>query len=152
MSKIKFLTALVLGLLLINIGLVFLVFFNKPPHPKFKKGEGPRAYIIEELNLDEAQIEQYNALIEAHKATFKTLNQKVEKIRFEVYTGITNGQTIVERDSLIQQLGDYQEAIERLHSAHFSDLKAICRADQEEAFTALMGEVADLLQPPKRKE
>lgn len=152
MSKTKFLTALVLGLLLINVGLVAMVLFNEPPPPKFKKGEGPRAYIIEELNLDEAQVDEYNALIEEHKTAFKALNQKVEKIRFEVYTGITNGQTIAERDSLIDQLGDYQEAIEQLHCAHFSDLKVVCREDQQEAFSVLMGEVVGLLQPPKIKK
>ena len=57
MSKIKLLTLAVVGLLIVNVGLLTFLFMNKPMRPPGRGGqgnEGPKSLIIEKLDFDKA--------------------------------------------------------------------------------------------------
>ena len=99
MSKIKLLSIAVIGLLVLNLGIVGFLFLRKPlmPHerpngrPPFES-PGPQNEIIASLHFDSIQVRQYEILIDEHRESIKALN--------EVYTK-QSGMLYVTRYSLL---------------------------------------------------
>lgn len=62
MNRTKLLTIAVIGLLLLNLGVLGMMFLSKPPHPPMPpemhggpRPDGPKQIIIDRLHLDAAQ-------------------------------------------------------------------------------------------------
>ena len=145
MTKTKFLTVLSLVLLLINLFLIAWMAYHKPPHPP--SGEGPKDYIIAQLGLDEHQIDRYETLIAAHREQQQVLNQSIQNTRQKIYELLTKEERNNEEEVLIVKLGELKAQVERLNWEHFSDLKAICTAEQQAKFEQLALELAKLMRP-----
>ena len=81
MSKSKLLSIAVIGLLVINLGILAFLFTRKPPNPP-KDGpgrsqEGPKKIIIERLHFDKDQAAQYEQIIKEHQEAIKSLDQQI---------------------------------------------------------------------------
>lgn len=146
MNKLKFLTIASITLLLINLLLVGFIVLR----PLWKKKNiGPKDYIVKRLNLNEAQIKQYDVWIEAHQNKRKELNKKIIKNRQLLYQQlVTNTPEIPNR--FIDELGMIQQELEILHWKHFQDLKLLCTEDQLKEFNLLVDELAILFASKKR--
>lgn len=149
MSKMKLLSIAVIGLLILNLGIVGFLFFSKPlrPHdrpngrPPFERVK-PQKEIIERLHFDSDQVRQYEILIEAHQASIRALNDSIRNVKSMLYL-MLNAENISDKDSLIETLGSLQEGIERIHYDHFAKVKKLCRADQLSDFEELTTRLAD---------
>jgi periplasmic protein CpxP/Spy len=149
MSKMKLLSIAVIGLLILNLGIVGFLFFSKPlrpldrpnGRPPFERIK-PQNEIIEGLHFDSDQVRQYEILIEEHQVSIRTLNDSIRNVKSMLYL-MLNAENISDKDSLIETLGSLQKGIERIHYEHFAEVKKLCRADQlsdfEELTTRLAG-------------
>lgn len=153
MSKLKLLSIAVIGLFVINIGIVGFLLMKKPPMPRGGRPpmgqdgrppmnqEGPKKMIIERLHFDNQQVAAYEKLIEAHQASVKLLSDSVKIAKNNLYQSLQS-ETFTGKDSLVSQLGALQRQIELLHYNHFTDLKKICQLDQMSYYNELTKELA----------
>ena len=117
MNKTRFLTILVGLLALLNtLSLVALWKRPTPPHH-----EGPRQTIIERLQLDAAQVEAYDILIEKHRADIRQKDAEMADARQALYHQL-QGNDWSKNDSLLAEIGRLQIAVEQIHLAHFQNI------------------------------
>jgi Spy/CpxP family protein refolding chaperone len=150
MNKTKLLTIAVVGLLILNLGMMALFLFNgKPPqHQGGPEGEGPKKIIIERLNFDEGQQKQYEGIITEHRSKTKELNKRSRELHDELYSLLKNNaidKTI--SDSLIKTITENQKAKEDLNFDHFQKIKAICKDGQIENFSDFVLDLTHLFGP-----
>lgn len=153
MSKIKLLSIAVIGLLIINIGIITCLVIMNPPHhtedkPPMKQDE-PKNMIINILNFNEAQIVEYFNLIEKHKASIKLLDDSIKLIKHNLYQTLNN-KTFEDKDSLINYLNKLQKQIELIHYQHFAEIKNLCKPNQLEAYKNLTNELGRFFSPTKK--
>jgi hypothetical protein len=132
MNKLNVISALAIGLLVINIILIGFNYWPKPP-----RGEGPRNEIIQRLQLDEQQITTYDTLIQQHRKAIRQLDADMLTIKKELYAQLTKPQDSLLTDSLLSLLASKQLAIESVHFAHFKDIHSLCKPTQEDLFVEL---------------
>ncbi|CAA6799369.1 MAG: Unknown protein [uncultured Aureispira sp.] len=109
-----------------------------------KNDNAPKTYILNQLNLDEEQVAQYDGLIGAHQKKRRVLNEKIMALRKELYPVALKGGDVSKKDTLLAQLNSAHQDLELLHLGHFEQLKKICRIDQRENFDVLVDELTHL--------
>ena len=89
MSKIKLLTIAVIGLFLLNAGIITFMLLRNPPGPGVGRPplhkEAPREAIIQMLHFDKEQSDQYKELIDQHQASNQvtsTIKSRKQKMNF----------------------------------------------------------------------
>lgn len=145
MSRVKTLSFIAIGMMVINLAILVFLFAKKPGQPK---REGPRKMVIEMLHLDKSQVAQYDELINQHKKEIEIAQEKLMGAKNKLFNSLRSDEEGSDQDALIQEIGALQIEIEQIHYAHFQQLKAICKPDQLKAFDELCLEIARLFAPP----
>ena len=143
MNRTRFLTLMVAGLILLNLGTLAFFRWGKMPPPR---PEGPRRAIIERLHFDDAQVAEYEKLIAAHRAAIDKKEGEIRSSKEALYELLRNDD-LSSADSLIARIGAVQQDMERIHFNHFKDIKALCKGDQVGLFKELAGDLADYFNP-----
>ena len=154
MSKIKLLSIAVVGLLLVNAGILAFLFFRQPSQPPMDgpgrpgpgAGEGPKRIIIERLHFDAEQITQYEKLIAEHRKQISELDKEIRQTKNNLYSTLASTSPM-SKDSLETRLGEIQKQIESTHYNHFADIKKLCKPEQTENFNELTKELARFFAP-----
>ncbi|MDI1355846.1 MAG: hypothetical protein PSX36_13065 [bacterium] len=145
MNKVRFLSIVVIALLLSNALLIGFIVMRKPPG-------GPRDLIIKKLHLDAQQIKAYEPLIQWHQSEIKKTQDQMMSLKNQLYSGLISPAKLSVKDSLIKEINNLQVRMEYIHYKHFEDIHRLCRPDQEEAFKELSLEIARLFSPRPGKE
>ncbi len=148
MNKVKFLTIVIVGLLISNIALVGFLVLKKPDHPKHL---GPRNIIIEKLGFDENQEKAYDKLIAWHRDEITKTEKDIMLLKNKLYSNLSVDTQSNTKDSLINELSKVQIKIENIHYKHFEDIKQLCHDDQKQAYINLTTEIASLFAHPPIK-
>lgn len=136
-----------IGLLVfLNLVLMAFLFFGKPKHPKHK---APKDIIIEKLNFDKNQQEDFKLLIVDHSTKAKELQNQIANYKTQLYKEINYSTKY--NDSISRLIGEKFEELEKLHYNHFIGIKNICREDQKESFKDLAEQLHTIFRPAKRK-
>jgi len=151
MNKKKVFNGLVVLLILINIIALGYTLIGKKPieglHPT------PKVIVIEKLDFDKHQKEQYFRLIEKHHEEMVDLRMEMKSAKNTLFENLAS--EAANKDSLIAIVNGVHLKIETLHYQHFEDIKRICRVDQLDNFRALSSELAHIFGPqrpaPNRK-
>jgi hypothetical protein len=145
MNKLKLLSIVIVGLLVVNLLLVLTLVMRKPhPNP-----EGPKKLIIEKLHFDDAQIKAYDQMVEWHRSEIRKSDEQILNLKKVLYSHLNEEIDQHTKDSLIAQIANVQITIERTHYKHFEDIKKLCKPDQQKDFEQLTQEIADLFGRPK---
>src|SRR5829696_5446332 len=115
MNNVKYLMGLVIGLCVINIGLMaFVLFRTAPPShpPGIPPEDRPRQLIIEKLGLDKEQVLQYDRLITSHRESVRQLDGKIMNAKNQLYRTLVTDASV--KDSLIDQLSALQRQVETI--------------------------------------
>lgn len=152
MDKMRLLTLAVIGLLLLNFGLLGFLFLKKerqPEHNPRPPHEEPKYIIIRKLRLDEAQKAAYQGLIDEHRSKVTVLNRQNLELKNELYVLLRaeKPDTMV-ASALIHKIGRKQEALEHINFEHFRQIRALCKPEQVAAFDSLAKELAGIFAPP----
>jgi protein CpxP len=150
MTRTRLLSFAVVVLVLLNMTTLGVLFFRKPPHPEHGKHEGPKAIIIERLKFDAGQVALYEALIRDHRGKIDELDKRMMELRGRLYD-VNDPQSA---DSIIYLIGETQGDIERVHTDHFSRIRALCRPDQLPLFDGMTKDLAGYFRsgPPPPRE
>jgi hypothetical protein len=132
---------LIIGLIVLNIGVVIFFLLNKRPHSP----HGPREKIINILSLNDEQINSFDNLIESHQEKRHVLSDNIQEAKKEVYKNILDKGN--DQDSLLEVLGKKYIALEKLHIQHLNDIKKILSKDQIPAFKRFFKHVDRVFHP-----
>lgn len=150
MTRTRLLSISVVVLVLLNIATLGVLTLREAPHPEHREHEGPKAIIIERLKFDDGQVASYEELIRDHRSRIDELDKHMMELRGRLYE-VNYGQSA---DSIIYLIGEKQGEIERVHTDHFSRIRALCRPEQLPLFDALTKDLAGYFRPgpPPPKE
>lgn len=145
MNKDTFYRIIIAGLLISNVLLV--IFALNPSRPRGFDPDRPRNIIIGRLKLDDEQVRLYDVLIQAHRAEIAAKDREIMRCKSALYEYLAQDKGPAPLDSLSEQIGELQQEIEKIHYAHFSEIRALCRPDQLPAFDALSRDIAGIFNP-----
>ena len=145
MDKIKLLTYSVIGLLLLNVGIIVFLFFSRPNRNPEGNQRRHKEFISEKLHFDANQNEKYESIIPIYKDKIDSLDAINRKLKSGLYSQlklqVVNSAI---KDSIITLFLANQKQIEELHFKHFLDIKNICKASQLQYFNALTQELGKM--------
>jgi periplasmic protein CpxP/Spy len=152
MNRTKLLTIVVIGLLILNLGMLCMMFLNKQPNSfppaHGPKGDGPKMVIIERLHFDELQQKQYQLLIDEHMDKTQELHKASRQMHDDIFSLLKEDNIDKQKtDTLVQQIADNQKAIELLNLDHFQKIKALCKPEQVKYFNDLAEDLGHLFAP-----
>lgn len=151
MEKTKLLTIAVIGLLLLNMGILGFLFFapHPPKGPEGMQQRHPEKMVIHRLQLDDTQQQAYRKLIEAHRAAMEQLRSDSRAIRKQYY-GLLAESSIdnTKVDSLRQLIARNQMRIDSVNFEHFEAIKDLCNPEQKIAFNGLVDDLMRAFMPP----
>lgn len=139
MNKIRLLSFLALALFLTNIGLLVFIYNGSNNNSKEK---GPRNIIIKKLSFSVDQVAQYDKLIEQHRKEIRTVEESIRNTKKQLYITLKSDTAVVANIQYLDELGKLQMKIERIHYAHFLDIKKLCETNQLPAFNLLTEELS----------
>jgi hypothetical protein len=149
MNKNRLLIFLIAGLLISNILLVVFMMKGRgsghhpPPHHR-----SPREVIIERLHFDEAQVQQYETLIQEHRKNLRNEDEALLNIKTTLYSNLKTKENKTVTDSLINAMMAIQNKIEHIHYSHFENIKKLCKPEQLKYFNHLATELSRIFGPP----
>lgn len=148
LALIGFLTMLVL-----NIGLIVTIWIIFPPAqlPQFN-ADRPRVqrFLERELNLDQQQRQQIQALRRKHMAATRPLMTSIRSQRTKFMQSLqstdkpTNPRQI---DSLSTEIGRLHAEMERINYRHFQQISDLLRPEQRQRFYQIIQQTAGRPRP-----
>ncbi len=149
MNKVKLLSYISVGLLVINISILCFMFLGKPKH------HGPpnvRDEVIEKLELNDNQILIYDELIHWHQTEIMKAETEMLRIKMQLYGGLAKGFDECAKDSLIAEIAKIDIEIENIHYQHFQDIRDLCSESQKVEFEKLVLQIAKHFRPVMKKK
>lgn len=145
MNKYKFLILVIIGLLLSN-GVLFFMLIKSHQ----RKG-GPKNIIIDKLHFDKEQIKNYEVYIQQHRKATNDNEETMNKLRSNLFKQLKYEQDTAKVDSLILIIAKQQYIAEKINYNHFLEIKRLCKPAQQKDFDELTNEIAHLFSPKRRK-
>ena len=131
MSKSKFFKLIILGLLISNAIVVFMLINGRD------KKNGHKNIIIEKLHFDKKQIKNYESYIQQHRKAINENEITMNKLRSELYQQLKHQQDTSKVDSIISIIANQQIIAENINYNHFLEIKKLCKPSQKEDFNEL---------------
>lgn len=152
MEKSKLLSVAVIGLLILNFGILGFIFIHKQGPPMHGDrppgGPEPKRIIIERLHFDSEQQKQYEALIDVHRKKTRELNDQSRQLHEDLFSLLANDSTSTQKaDEIIFRISENQKEMDHLNYDHFSDIKKLCKPEQLKDFDNLALELAEIFAP-----
>jgi len=152
MDKFKLLTYSVIGLVILNIGIISFLYLSSPNSKRNDLGRKPKDIIIEKLHFDSNQIKKYENIIKVYRNSIDSLNNNNRDIKAELYAQLKQPTVNTNiKDSLIQLTLVNQKRIEEANFKHFQDIKNLCTKSQLEAYNSLTEELEKLFSNQNRR-
>ncbi len=145
MNKSKFLILLIIGLLISN-GVLFFILIKE------QQGKGgPKNFIIDKLHFDKEQIEKYEECIQHHRKAINDNEATMNKLRSNLFEQLKYQQDSSKVDSLTSVIAKQQYAAEKINYNHFLEIKTLCKPSQQKDFNELTNEITNLFSSKERK-
>ena len=151
-----YLAATVIILIILNLGILTMLWINKPNHPKFPNHIADRpneqehigSLLKEELSFTDEQIEKYLDLRKINQEQMSGLDNEIRDLKRQMFNKvILENSDLPISDSLLSMILDKQGQIEKLTYQHFLDLNQLCDSEQQNKLQLL---IHRLLPPPGR--
>lgn len=150
MNKITLLTVAVVGLLLLNAGLLVFMFTKRPPMgPPRGEGKGSAAgVIIEKLKLDAQQQLQFAALRKQHRDQMEKIQEEDRESHRNYFELLKQDNPDHQKaDSLATLISEHNKQIQQVTFNHFEQLRKICTAEQKQLFDSSIDEIIRMMMP-----
>jgi len=141
-------------LLLMNIGLILMLWLRPMPHqiprkdmpPPPRKAEG---FLVKALNLDEQQRADLKKLRDDHFTETRRIHEEARKSKRAMFDALVSSTL----DTLSAQghVDDYANQMKKIDEAliqHYLDIRAICRPEQQEELRKVFRKA--IRRPPPR--
>lgn len=154
----KYLLVTVAILIILNLAILTMMWFNKPAyikppeHNKARPNEQEQisSLLKQELSFNDEQVHQYLELRRVNSDKMNSLQNEIRDIKGQMFDdAISENMDPEISDSLLSIMLEKQGQIEKLTYQHLVDLKDLCNTEQQVQLQSLLHR---LLPPPDRKE
>jgi hypothetical protein len=148
----KFLTWVVATLLVANAVTILFFWINRPERMQRVKGS-PREFLVDALELDSSQLDAFQALIEKHQASARSLKKEIRTAKENLFQLLK--QPVIpgpEKMKAVQAITLNIQALELLNLEHFQQLRALCNEKQKKKFDGLLDQLARLMATPSNAD
>lgn len=154
MENNRFLKITIIVLLLINIATLCFMWSGRkhhdthmPPSPPHGPG-GAFEFLVHELNFDEMQIKQFEALRNEHHKNAELIQEKSHDMHRRFFNLLKN---LPADSGVSSQLADsmamYQKQLEMLTFNHFKKVREICKPEQQKRFDEVINNALEMMAP-----
>ncbi|PWJ55923.1 hypothetical protein CLV98_11217 [Dyadobacter jejuensis] len=119
-------------LLVVNLAMIALFFWTKPPHKTPLKGLNFESHKI--LELDDSQNEHFLESAQRHIQQIESLNAQQKTMLQEYFDSLVQPKDSVEQRSLLLKLEALEGKKIEMTLAHLKEVKSLLRPDQEDNF------------------
>jgi protein CpxP len=144
----KILTALVALLLLANIVAISLYWFGKNGEQEPPKG-GPAKFIIKELSLNDAQQQQFMALVNEHQQQVREVREELKMAKDHFFSLLSQPElSDSAKQAAAKEVSVYTEKIDLITLDHFEKVRALCNPEQQQKFDQIIKRVTQMMALP----
>lgn len=152
MKKDTLFIAVIIALLLLNFGTLGFLFLQQKQGIMPHRPPRPDKLIIEKLQLNDAQIEQFEQSKRKHRQGMNYFDQEAAQLHATYFSLLkTDTYNEAEKDSLEKILAQNQTQKDSITFLHFEELKSICTKEQLPKFNILIEEIGEILTSPPPK-
>lgn len=153
MGKTKFLSIVIVALLVVNAGTLVYLFLGQNKehkHPSHRGGRGtPADYIIEKLELDDKQQADFKVLQKEHRNKMHETHEKLEETRSKYFDELKTSTVDTAASQKLQaEIGILMGQIHGNTFEHFTQVRQLCRPEQQELFDEFIEDILRALAPP----
>lgn len=155
MEKTKFLTLIIIVLLVVNAGtLAYLVYSNvKQNEPKPNQKGGPAAFIIKKLKLTEQQQTVFEELRFEHRSGMVRKQDSIRTLHQEMFNYLKSEvPNVVAADSVATVISLRKKELDMFTFHHFRQLREICSPEQKQLFDTFINEIQQAITSPPQRE
>lgn len=152
MNKQRFLWATIILLLVLNLGTLVWLFYSHNKQEEGRPPGGAADFIVEQLQLDQQQQEQFFELRRQHRTTIRQA-QEEDKNLHDTYFGLLKTDNPDKKlvDSVAVLMAAQRSHMETATFDHFAQLRKICRdGKQKKLFDETIDEIARQIAAPGR--
>jgi hypothetical protein len=144
----KFTTALIIGLLLLNVGLVVTMWMGDCNGPKRPHDKPPRigSLFESELGWTAEQAASFEALRDEHHQSMQQIHKELHKLKQRMLD-LVNQDSDAGLEEALTKIGEKHTEMDRITYAHFKAVRGICTPEQRPAFDTLWKDVKGKLMP-----
>lgn len=125
---------------------------NQFKGPPGKNKRGPERFITTELNFDEDQMAQFDALFQPHDQGMRALGREKKELKGALFNMMFEAETPQSSiDSILNKIGDNEQARDLMVFRHFREVKKICNEAQRKKFERIVLGALHRNGPPPRK-
>lgn len=128
----KFLYTFVILLVVLNIALLFLLI---KPTGGF---EPKHAFLTEELQFTDAQIESFRLLDRSHRATMRSFDRNIRQLKDQLFQSFSD--TLTDPKSIARDIGDLEVKKDLELYRFFTEVRKICTPEQVQKFDKIISQ------------
>lgn len=148
LNKTKFLSILIILLLIVNTATLVLFWMQKNKHPEPPKQGGAFQFLIKELNLTREQQDKFEMLRNTHRAKMDSLNQVLKLQKDSLFEGLKKPQnSLATKAYHLAKISVLTTQIDSEVFDHFTQVRAFCTTEQQVKFDNVIKEA---IRMPKR--
>jgi Spy/CpxP family protein refolding chaperone len=151
MNKQRFLWATIILLLVLNLGTMAWLFYAHNKQEEGRPPGGAADFIVEQLQLDQQQQEQFFELRQQHRAVIRQAQEEDKRLH-DTYFGLLKTDTPDKKmvDSIAVLMAAQRSRMETANFDHFAQLRKICRDEkQKQLFDETIDEIARNIAAPR---
>jgi Spy/CpxP family protein refolding chaperone len=136
MNQIKTFKLLVVVLAIMNISLLAIMWFHRPPMvegPRRPKGDMNR-FLVNELRLTEKQHQQFDSLFDDHQHEMESIKMRGKELHDLLFDELAITTSTNKSDSLISLIGENRKSGEKALFDHLSKVRSLCDEKQKHTF------------------
>lgn len=136
-------------LVVVNCGVLTMVWLRTQRHPQGRPGGDAKAYLIKELKLNAEQTKQYEAMARQHFEFTSRVNQESRDLHDEFFDGLKNPNTTpAQTDAIEKQITEHQMMLDTATFNHFKKLRSILNTAQQAHFDEIIQNVLHMMGGP----
>ena len=149
MSRESFYRVIIIALLVLNFGILgFLWMGRHGDMPPGRRPE-PAGFIIEKLQLDDAQQARFQQLRNTHHKRDMELREESRNLHDALFSLLKNeAADSAKIDNLYNLISVNDRAKEQLNFNHFKELKTILKPEQQKLYQEFIEDIAKQFGPP----
>ena len=141
MNQIKTFKILVIFLAIMNVSLLAIMWFHRPPMDEGPDGPPRRdrnRFLVHELHLNEAQHQQFDSLFDEHQQKLDVIKMRGKELHDLLFDELATTSAANKSDSLINLIGENRQLGEKALFDHLVKVRGLCNEKQKVKFDRII--------------
>ncbi|MFN8343901.1 MAG: Spy/CpxP family protein refolding chaperone [Spirosomataceae bacterium] len=137
--RYRYLWLVILGLLLLNLGLLGWIWFAPQKRPR--EGGTPASFLEKELHFTAKQKEQFRLLREDHHTKTEAVRDSVREMKKQFFEHLGEPMSEAAIEKVTSEIALKMARIDKITFQHFRQVRQICTPAQQQKFDSIIDEM-----------